>query len=181
MKKNLFIVSFCYHGLLGGDIIADDNAITYKTGKLTIPASVTAINAYAFYDCGNITSVTIPEGVKNIKAGAFENCGNLTNVKIPDSVNSIEDRAFKSCRGLADASGMVIVGGILFGYYALLLQELYEPGIYEAAACAGVLAYLGAADRNIAAVQQDEAVLGIDGAQLFNEGLVSGIPAVVSL
>ena len=38
MKKNLFIVSFCYHGLLGGDIIADDNAITYKTGKLTIPA-----------------------------------------------------------------------------------------------------------------------------------------------
>ena len=40
MKKNLFIVSFCYHGLLGGDIIADDNAITYKTGKLTIPANL---------------------------------------------------------------------------------------------------------------------------------------------
>ena len=38
MKKHLFIVSFCYHGLLGGDIIADDQAITYKTGKLTIPA-----------------------------------------------------------------------------------------------------------------------------------------------
>ncbi len=38
MKKQLFIVSFCYRGLLGGDIIADENAITYKTGKLTIPA-----------------------------------------------------------------------------------------------------------------------------------------------
>ena len=38
MKKQLFIVSFCYRGMLGGDIIADENAITYKTGKLTIPA-----------------------------------------------------------------------------------------------------------------------------------------------
>ena len=38
MKKQLFIVSFCYRGLLGGEIIADDQAITYKTGKLTIPS-----------------------------------------------------------------------------------------------------------------------------------------------
>ncbi|MBR5959821.1 MAG: hypothetical protein IKZ98_02405 [Clostridia bacterium] len=38
MKKQLFIVSFCYRGLLGGEIVADDNAVTYKTGKLTIPS-----------------------------------------------------------------------------------------------------------------------------------------------
>jgi hypothetical protein len=38
MKKQLFIVSFCYRGLLGGEIIADDQAVTYKTGKLTIPS-----------------------------------------------------------------------------------------------------------------------------------------------
>ena len=38
MKKEMFIVSFCYRGLLGGEIIADDLAITYRTGKLTIPA-----------------------------------------------------------------------------------------------------------------------------------------------
>ena len=37
MKKEMFIVSFCYRGLLGGEIIADDLAITYRTGKLTIP------------------------------------------------------------------------------------------------------------------------------------------------
>ena len=36
MRKQLFIVSFCYHGMLGGDIIADEDAITYKAGKLTI-------------------------------------------------------------------------------------------------------------------------------------------------
>ena len=38
MKKQMFIVSFCCHGMLGGDIIADEDAITYKTGKLTIPS-----------------------------------------------------------------------------------------------------------------------------------------------
>ena len=38
MKKQMFIVSFCYHGLLGGEIIADENTVTYKTGKLTIPS-----------------------------------------------------------------------------------------------------------------------------------------------
>ena len=38
MKKQLFMVSFCYRGLLGGKIIADENAVTYRTGKLTIPA-----------------------------------------------------------------------------------------------------------------------------------------------
>jgi hypothetical protein len=38
MKKQLFIVSFCYRGLPGGEIIADHQAVTYKTGKLTIPS-----------------------------------------------------------------------------------------------------------------------------------------------
>ena len=38
MKKEMFIVSFCYRGLLGGEIIADNLAITYRTGKLTSPA-----------------------------------------------------------------------------------------------------------------------------------------------
>ena len=38
--SNTFIVSLCYNGLLGGTIIADENAITYKTGKLTIPSEL---------------------------------------------------------------------------------------------------------------------------------------------
>ena len=53
MKKQLFIVSFCYRGLLGGEIIADDQAITYKTGKLTIPSEYTDI-AYVYRDKATI-------------------------------------------------------------------------------------------------------------------------------
>ncbi len=35
--KQSFLVSLCRKGLLGGWITADDEAITYQTGKLTVP------------------------------------------------------------------------------------------------------------------------------------------------
>lgn len=35
--KKFFIVSLCRNGLLGGGIVVDENKITYKTDKLTIP------------------------------------------------------------------------------------------------------------------------------------------------
>ena len=35
MKKT-FVVSLCVNGILGGWIIADDQAITFKTGKFTV-------------------------------------------------------------------------------------------------------------------------------------------------
>ena len=35
--KKYFIVSFLKNGLLGGGIVADSEAITYHTGKVTVP------------------------------------------------------------------------------------------------------------------------------------------------
>ena len=35
--KKYFVVSLVRNGLLGGGIVADTNAITYCTGKVTIP------------------------------------------------------------------------------------------------------------------------------------------------
>ena len=35
--KKYFIVSLVKNGILGGGIVADSEAITYRTGKLTIP------------------------------------------------------------------------------------------------------------------------------------------------
>lgn len=34
--KNYFIVSLCKNGLLGGGIAAQEHAITYRTGKVTV-------------------------------------------------------------------------------------------------------------------------------------------------
>lgn len=35
--KKYFFASLCKNGVLGGGIAADDEAITYRTGKLTVP------------------------------------------------------------------------------------------------------------------------------------------------
>ena len=35
--KNYFIVSLIKNGIIGGSIVADSEAITYHTGKITIP------------------------------------------------------------------------------------------------------------------------------------------------
>ena len=35
--KNTFMVSLCKNGILGGAMIVEEDAIVYRTGKLTIP------------------------------------------------------------------------------------------------------------------------------------------------
>ena len=34
--KQYFIASICREGILGGSIVADDEALTFKTGKVTV-------------------------------------------------------------------------------------------------------------------------------------------------
>ena len=38
--KKYFIASLCKNGIIGGAIIADEESITYKTNKLTVPVEV---------------------------------------------------------------------------------------------------------------------------------------------
>ncbi len=73
---------------------------TAKQGAYTIPASVTSIGSYAFYDCSGLTSLNIPSGVTILSYFAFAGCSGLTNVTIPEGVILIEDGAFHGCSGL---------------------------------------------------------------------------------
>ena len=36
--KKYFVASLCRNGILGGGILLDESRITYKTGKVTVPA-----------------------------------------------------------------------------------------------------------------------------------------------
>ena len=47
---------------------------------MTIPSSVTSIDAFAFSGCSSLTSVTIPSSVTSIGGGAFLNCNSLWHV-----------------------------------------------------------------------------------------------------
>ena len=46
--------------------------------EITIPAEVTSIGQYAFYNCDNITKVVIHDGVESVGTYAFYSCDNLT-------------------------------------------------------------------------------------------------------
>ena len=47
-------------------------------GDLIIPAGVTSIGNFTFYDCTDLTSITIPDSVTNIGASSFDGCNDLT-------------------------------------------------------------------------------------------------------
>jgi len=72
--------------------------------KVTIPNSVTMINAYSFYGCAALESVEIPDSVTYIGDFAFAFCTALPSVTIPGSVKFIENSAFFKCTGLTSVT-----------------------------------------------------------------------------
>ena len=70
--------------------------------EMYIPASVVAIDYYAFANCSNLTKVTLAEGsgLNGVYEGAFLNCGNLSEILLPDGIDEISDFAFYGCRKL---------------------------------------------------------------------------------
>lgn len=59
-----------------------------------IPASVTEIEAGAFYGCRKLSSVTIPGSVREIKELTFCGCTAMTQIVLPMSVRIIRPSAF---------------------------------------------------------------------------------------
>ncbi len=72
-----------------------------KITDLTILGSITSICDYAFYQ-SKITSITLPNTLTTIGEDAFGECEELTAITIPSSVTSIGDYAFEYCTGLTE-------------------------------------------------------------------------------
>jgi hypothetical protein len=89
-----------YVGYLFGGSSYNYNNSYVPTSLKEVKITSGAIGSYAFYNCGNLTSVIICEGVDSIGDYAFCNCGNLTSVIICEGVTSIGDNAFYGCSNL---------------------------------------------------------------------------------
>lgn len=86
----------------------DDNR--YETGVILtkgvvdgegmVPAEVTHIGRYAFFEQWWMESITLPEGLLEIEESAFEYCSSLKTVTIPEGVVRIGDYAFANCSAL---------------------------------------------------------------------------------
>ena len=91
---NANILSFGYRAFYNADGITE----------MHIPASVVAIDYYAFAMCDNLQKVTFAEdnNLKGVYEGAFYGCKNLSDIMLPDSIVEISDFAFYGCRKLTD-------------------------------------------------------------------------------
>lgn len=62
--------------------------------SVVIPATVTTIDQYAFYNCESLTSVTLNEGLTTLGNGAFQNCAIGGTLTIPSTLTSFGSNAF---------------------------------------------------------------------------------------
>ncbi len=88
----------------GSGILYSNNVIVrYPEGKqsnlFTLPAWVSKIEDYAFYNCKNLESLIIPSAseLDSIGSYAFYGCSALININLPESLNYIGGNAFDGC------------------------------------------------------------------------------------
>ena len=82
-------------------------APTAMTGTYSIPAGVTSVGDWSFYQCNSLTSVTITSGVTSIGDYAFCLCL-MSNIVIPSTVTSIGMSAFRGCTGATSATVLAL-------------------------------------------------------------------------
>ena len=68
--------------------------------SVVFPASVTAIERYAFFGCASLKEIVIPDGVAEIAEATFENCTSLERITLPASITKIAGNAFSGCASL---------------------------------------------------------------------------------
>lgn len=91
-------------------------------GDVVIPSGTITIEADAFRNCRNITSVTIPNSVIRIGDRAFQDCRGMISATIGDSVTAIGSYAFYQCYGLTSLS----IGSGVDSIYAGAFEYCYS-------------------------------------------------------
>ncbi len=85
---------------------------------ITIPDTVTVIEAYAFADCSNLKEINWSSALTQINGNAFEGCSALEKVNIPDTVTNMGNSVFKNCVNLSDVTLSKTL--VSMGYYVFL-------------------------------------------------------------
>ena len=68
--------------------------------SISVPESVTSIDASCFQSCSNLTSISLPKTLTTLGSGCFWECKRLGSITIPESVTTIDDACFSQCVSL---------------------------------------------------------------------------------
>ena len=83
----------------------------------TMPDTVTTVEAYAFSQAKNLTSITFSKNLKHIDDEAFHSCIGLTEITLPNGFLSTGGGAFQDCYNLATINlpkNMTRIGPLCF-------------------------------------------------------------------
>ena len=123
------------------NIVRDGDYAMFKDGEenillgyfgdktsLVLPEIATSINAYAFYDNQNITSVTLGSNITTIGECAFYNNQNITSITLGSNTKVIGERAFYWCNRLVEivnkSSLNIVIGDWENGYISYHAQKV---------------------------------------------------------
>lgn len=69
--NNIFIASFIHQGIIGGNIILNDEALVFKTGKLTVCPEIRSLEIHYsdIYSVSNGLKLFLPTVTINLKNG----------------------------------------------------------------------------------------------------------------
>lgn len=104
--------------------------------------SISAIEAYVFYDCSSLTSIVIPNTVTYIGERAFFECASLSLITIGNSVEFIDEYAFRNCISLTSITipaSVTELGTAPFTGCTSMESFFVDPGNTEYSAYGGVL------------------------------------------
>ncbi len=69
---------------------------------ITVPASVTAIEAFALYGCESLQELELPKGLVSIGKASVYGCTSLTELELPGTLTSIGEHAFNWSSNIAE-------------------------------------------------------------------------------
>ncbi len=92
------IESFGY--IFGASSYEEHSTYVPSTLKSVVLTANATVNAHAFYNCNDLTSIILPNGLRDIENYAFFGCSNLTSIIIPGSVTYIGSYVFSGCSKL---------------------------------------------------------------------------------
>jgi hypothetical protein len=109
------------------------NLVYYYDGEplihFTVPADVTLLGSYVFYQYKSLKSVVLHDAVTTIGNNAFDACTALTSATLGSHVVSIGNYAFRGCSAMTEVHlprSLASIGSYAFDGCSALSDVYYE-------------------------------------------------------